>query len=294
MGVRILAAIVLMLLALAPQVVEAQSAENPPPYWTAALDLKFRTEPIGIVVDTSFFRRSILGSQGDVFTDGGYNQYGLDLEVSPALAEFGFHFESMPVRLVIIRFEYRVMTTFGMLGYTLSWPDRDEAFGDDEADAREGEEEFGIGHRIAFMPTLQYAIGRLVIRNMSEFYYHNWQTFDGPFVRERLYDQLNAKQDVMAVNTSVLAWRIIETTGVKTMLAGVFFEHAEAIEARTRRDRVGALFVYVPWDQVGRVERPRFYLQGGYNLRDTNREGAIFVQGGFGIDLGLGRDPLDL
>lgn len=263
-------------------------AANPPPYWTSTLDLKFRTQPLGVVFDTSLFWRYVQGTEGDVFTDGGYTQLGFDLEASPALADLGVHFEAMPVRLVVIRLEYRLMTTFGLLGYTLSFDDRDAAYGDDEEDAREGDEEVGIGHRLAFMPTLQYAVGRLVIRNMAEFYYHNWQTFDGPYVRERLYDQLNYRQDVMIVNTTVLAWRIIQTEGVKTMLAGAFFEHAETLEARTRRDRVGALFVWIPGEHMGRSDRPRVYLQGGYNLRDTNRQGAVFVQGGLGIDLPVG------
>jgi hypothetical protein len=294
-----LAALPLVLLLVSAAALVAPSAghaqqENPPPYWTTSLDLKIRTEPLGLLIDTSIFRREILGSARDVFTDGAYKQYGVDLEVSPALADVGLHFEAMPVRLAILRFEYRLMTTFGLLGYTLSFDERGAEYGDEVEDARAGEEEFGVGHRLAFMPTLQYAVGRLVFRNMAEFYWHHWTTFDGPYVRERLYDQLNAKQDVMIANTSVVAWRIIETAGVKTMLAGAFYEHVHAVEAATRRQRVGALFVWIPAERWGNVERPRLYLQSGYNLFDRNREGAVFVQGGFGVDFPVNRDPLEL
>jgi hypothetical protein len=41
----------------------------------------------------------------------------------------------------------------------------------------------------------------------------------------------------------------------------------------------------IPAQTVAGFHRPRFYVQGGTNLADRNREGDLFVQGGLGVDL---------
>jgi len=262
------------------------TAEVIDPRWILTNDLRFRIEPLGVVIDSSLKRRNVYRRDGSLLFDGVYWEAGANLAITPALAEVGPHFEWMPMRIFILRAEYRLLTSFGLLGYTMSFPEASSPYGDDEVDAREGEEEAGIGHRLMISPTLQLAVGPLIIRNVTEFIYHRFDGFDGPYVRERLYDQLNASDgDAMVVNTSVLAFRGWDGPGDAMWIIGPFFEYVTTFNAGTQRQRVGGVTVFIPDDAWGNFHRPRVYLQAGSNLQDRNREGSFFIQGGVGFDL---------
>lgn len=261
------------------------------PRYVLTTDIKSRIEPVGLFLDNTFRSRKIYGREGSILTEGAYWQWGVDMGSSPALVEPGVHFEIMPIRLLIVRFEYRTIMYFGAFGYGLSFPSADSPFGDDEVDPRieAGEHEFGMGHRFGVLPTFQLALGPLIIRNVGEYYYHYLNGFEGPYLRERLHDQLQRTDgDFMMLNATTLAYALWDPPGEGLWILGPYYEYTRGFDAGTTRHRVGGVTAFIAADNWGNARRPRIYAQSGVNLADRNREGAFFIQGGFGFDIWIG------
>lgn len=284
----------LLLLALVSGAGTARAAEPAPAFARhfATFDLRGRSQPTGLVADSSLILRQTHSAPGSLLLDQTYREIGIDASVSPALAEAGLHAEWLPLRILKLRAEAHALSSFGLLGYTLSFPSPTSLFGDREVEAREGEEEAGLALRLSLQPTLQVKVGRLVARHAAAFYWHDFSGYRGPVVRERLFDQLQATDgDGMQAHTSLLAWEVWDGPGDALALVGGFHEWVESFEAETSRQRAGLVAVLIPAPEYAGFRRPRIYLQAGSNLADRNREGAVFVQGGLGVDLWLAEQP---
>jgi hypothetical protein len=261
------------------------------PRYVLTTDIKSRIEPVGLFLDNTFRSRNVYGREGSILLEGAYWQWGVDMGSSPALVEPGVHFEIMPIRLLIVKFEYRAIVYFGAFGYGLSFGSADAAFGDDEVNPRieAGDHEFGTGHRFGVLPTFQLAAGPIILRNVGEYYYQLMNGFDGPYVRERLHDQLlRTSGDFMMLNATTIAYALWDPPGEGLWILGPYYEYTRGFDAGTTRHRVGGVTAFIAADQWRNARRPRVYLQSGVNLQDTNREGAFFIQGGFGFDLWIG------
>ena len=192
------------------------------------------------------------------------------------------------IKVFSLRAEYRVLTSFGTLGYMLSFPTADSPYGEEEEELLEGQEETGIGHRVSIMPTVQLAAGPIIVRNLTEWHMSWFGSYDGPYVRERLYDQLQASDgDWLLVNTSVLAYTLWDPEGDGLAIIGPYYEHVVTGDSGTGRQRVGGVAAWIDGQTRGEIRRLRVYLQSGVNLDDRNRDGAFFVQGGAGFDFWL-------
>jgi len=288
---RIFGAILLLALGLVASSASAQDAdpsdETATTEWIQTLDLKIRTQPLGVLADTSIFRRRTVERPGSLLFDGTYAQGGVDAEISPALAEIGFHAEWSPIRIFVLRAEYRTQISYGVLGYTLSFDDANASFGDNVVDRREGEEEAGLGHRLSLYPTVQLKAGPIIVRNLTELHWNQMEAYDGPYVRERIYDQLQETTDTLVANTSIVAYELWDGPGPALAIIGPYFEYVRSVRSGSERQRVGGVAAWIPTDAWGRYRRPRLYVQAGTNLVDANREGVFFVQGGIGFDLAL-------
>ena len=252
----------------------------------ALLDLKASHGPLGLMLDTSLNARSTRSAPGSLLLDQTYREVGIDFAISPALAEAGLHAEWMPLRIFRLRAEAHALSSFGVLGYTLSFPTADAAYSDKVADDRVEESEAGVGMRLSLQPTLQIKLGPVIARHTTSVFWHALGGFKGPFVHERLYDQLQRTDgDGMLVHKSLLAYQLWDGPGDAMALLGGFQEYVESFESGTTRQRVGALAVVVPSETLAGFHHPRLYVQGGTNLTDRNREGEVFVEGGLGVDL---------
>jgi hypothetical protein len=267
----------------------AQAAETEPPRFAKhfmLLDLKARSAPVGLMAEGSLIARTTRSAPDSLLLDQTYREIGIDFVVSPAIAEAGLHAEWMPLRIFRLRAEAHALSSFGVLGYTLSFPTADAAYSDKVADDRVEESEAGVGMRLSLQPTLQIKLGPVIARHTTSVFWHALGGFKGPFVHERLYDQLQRTEgDGMMVHTSLLAYQLWDGAGDAMALAGGFHEYVESFESGTSRQRVGAVAVVIPAQTVAGFQRPRLYVQGGTNLSDRNREGDLFVQGGLGVDL---------
>lgn len=263
--------------------------------WT--FDLQARSQPIGLILSNRLFHRATYEGDGGPLYSGTYQQIGLDVNLSPAFVEIGPSVEFRPINLFVYGFGYHALGFWGTLDYPLSFPTRDSPYGDNIVDARDADddpnndEEPGLAHRLFFSQTTQLQLGRIAIRNQLQTFLYFIPDFDGPYIRERLYDQLVADRDLLLSNTAVVLYEAWLGQEDAKLLLGAFHEYVFAREARSTRHRLGGVGVWYPTASKGRIQRWRVYLQVGANIEDPNREGAVFGQGGFGFDLHFGENP---
>lgn len=258
--------------------------------WKA--DLQIRANPIGLMLANQFIWREHHEADGSMLYKGTYQQASFDLNLSPAFAEFGPALEFRPMNLFVYRIGYQALMYFGELGYALSFPRSDSNFGEQVADRLEEEdaEQSGIAHRFTVQQTTQAQVGNIVVRNQLVGYFHLFpeRTFDGPYIRERIYDTLQANYDGMVNNTAAILYQPWSRGDNARVLIGPYHEVTYAVRAQLSRHRVGAVLVAIPRDVWGTsIHSPRMYVQAGVNVVDPNRDDELFVQGGFGFDLRL-------
>ncbi len=259
-------------------------------------DLQFRIEPVGLILSNSIVHREHHEADGSTLYRGTYQQQGVDLNISPAFVEIGPRVEYRPINLFVYSVGYHALYFFGHLGYPLSFPTSDSDFGDDVAEEleEEGAEESGLAHRLMVQQTSQIQFGRIVVRDQITAYAHIFPNFEGPFIRERIYDTLQANYDAMISNGAFVLFEGWDGPGEARFLVGPYHEVVYAARAHLSRHRLGGVVVYIPADRWGgRTYRPRTYLQSGVNLIDANRQGRFNLQGGFGFDLRLRTRPGD-
>lgn len=266
----------------------------PPPeeqvIWKA--DLQFRTNPIGLLLANQFVWREYHEADGSQLYKGTYQQVSLDLNISPAFAEIGPSVEFRPINLFVYKLGYQALVYFGELGYALSFPRSDSDFGQDVAEELEAAnaEQSGVAHRLMLQQTTQVQVGSIVVRNQTSAFLHMFPegTFDGPFVRERMYDTLQADVDGLIVNQVAILYELWSRGEGARVLLGPYHEISYAVRAGLNRHRVGAIFAAIPADQWGTsIYAPRLYVQAGVNVVDPNRDDEFFIQGGLGFDLRL-------
>ena len=288
----------ILLLALFPSAVMAQSLDDvrgggpeavPAPeqrlIWKS--DLQWRTSPVGLLSANQFVWQQHHEADGSTLYRGTYQQGSLDLNLSPAFAEVGPALEFRPINLFVYRIGYQALYFFGTLGYPLSFDSADADYSEAVIDALEEAEaeETGLAHRLYAAQTFQVQVGSLVVRNQLQAFAHFFPNFEGPYIRERMYDMLQANFDGMAVNTLALLYQPWSRGNSARVLIGPYHEVAYAATARTRRHRVGLLFLAIPRDVYARrLYVPRMYVQVGNNLVDPNRQNHWFAQGGFGFN----------
>lgn len=277
-------------------------ATLPPPVretlWT--FDMQARNQPIGLIFTNRFVSRHTYEGDGGVLYRGTYRQVGLDANLSPAFLEVGPSLEWKPINLFVYSVGYNALIFWGILDYPLSFDRRDDPYGDNVIDARDADaddtndEETGIAHRLYFAQTSQIQVGRIIVQNRLNGFLHFFPGFEGPFVRERLYDRLvDVDGDLMVVNLAAVLYEAWDGPGDARLLVGGFHEFVWAQQQRANRHRAGVVVAAFPKDRMGNLRRFRVYLQAGANVEDPNREGTIFAQGGLGFDLPFGGGALE-
>lgn len=292
---RILA---ILMLVLIPVVSNAQSLDDlrstssgtvPAPeqrlIWKS--DLQWRTSPVGLLSANQFVWRQHHEADGSTLYQGTYQQASFDLNISPAFAEFGPALEFRPMNLFVYRIGYQALYYWGTLGYPLSFDSQDADYSEAVVDAleEEGAEEVGLAHRLYAAQTIQVQLGNIVVRNQAQGFLHFFPDFEGPYIRERMYDMLQADFDGLAVNTLAVLYQPWSRGDSARVLIGPYHEVAYGARSRTKRHRLGLLFLAIPRDVYARrLHVPRVYVQVGNNLVDPNRQNHWFAQGGFGFD----------
>lgn len=213
-----------------------------------------------------------------------YFQYGASLGLNPSYAQIGVNSEWMPYPFAILRLQYDYYIFSGDNGFLTSFPSGDAAFGDEELEALEGEEESATGQRIMLKPTLRAKMGPVLVMNETGISYFLLNG-DGPFFREGQYDTLIKDGDIIIENTLMFPVELSRTGKDAVLFSGPFFQVTYAKEADLTRQRTGLVAYWIPRDRLWRVDRPRVYSMLGYNLQDRNRDDEFFFILGTGFDL---------
>jgi len=242
--------------------------------------------PDGAAVVVGIFRRWISEYDRIHAIPSSYLQAGTMLALNPAYAQGSLYGEWMPFIWAQLRLQYDLYGFFGENGALLSFPSADSAFGDDQIEALEGQEESALGHRILFQPTLRAKFGRLYVRNQTDLAYYRFDA-RGPYVFEREYDTLLKDGDVLVANRSHALLELWKGPAEQILLAGPFYEVTHAADAGITRQRVGGALYWVPRDNLWFLNRPRVFAEIGYNLQDRNRDDEAFAILGVGFDYDL-------
>ncbi len=205
---------------------------------------------------------------------------GPEIALTPSFLRPSLSFEWMPFLFLTTRFEYDGYYYLGANGGMLSFSSAADAFGDRELRARKGTEDSGRGSRLLLQPTVQLRIGDIVLRNQSDIARYRFPG-SGPFFHEQEYDTLLKDGGLLFANrTQVLKEK---TSGGDTLLFGPYFELVHAAVSDIVRRQIGILLYSERSRSTASADESHYFLQIGYNLRDRNREGEIFILIGTGL-----------
>ena len=260
----------------------------------ADMDLKFRVQPLGLVLGTRLYNEYeyMKNNVGLLFSHV-FFRAGAAVNLSPAYAEIGPEIEFQPIRVFSLRAAYLGAYNFGTFKYILGYDNPNPVTRDDELDLIADQAQSGMSHRLEIQPTFQVALGKIAMRNTFT-YQRLWypgESFAGPWLRESSYDRIiHNDGDAILANLLILMYQVADPDGPAgdgTAYVGAFHEWARGVGAQDNRHRVGLMGLYVPAHRWGKVYRPRLILQAGYNVvdRDNGRDNRFFLQGQLGFTL---------
>ena len=265
---------------------EKKSAIKQADEWGTSVDVGIGDNPATLALLAETRYRHIYRRDSSPLWNGLYTQGGFQLSVTPAFGRIGAHIEWLPIAILQLRLQYDRYHFFGQYGSLLSYGSGDVAFGDDEIEARKGEEKTGTGDRILFQPTLQMKFGPYIIRNRIDYAAYSFSG-EGPFYHEWEYDTLLMTNDHLFANQLMFYYEFISKSDGEHLLLGPFHEYVRASHAKLVRTRVGANLYYAPAAKYFGFNQPRIWGQAGWNLKDRNRDDELFFVIGIGADFSL-------
>ena len=275
----IIPSIVLLNLLLAGTVTASPQDES---YSKLELDLVGLYNPLGISFTASAYYRQNYHHSDSVLWNELYWQVGAQAAANPAYQRGGFHFEWVPITVLQLRTQYDRYYFTGSYGALLAFDNTDGPFGDEEIEAREGEEQSGYGNRYLLGVTLRAKIGNIVIRNVSNLAKYEFPG-DGPYYLEREYELLMATTDYLFSNQFYLLFENKHGKG-KTSYFGPYYDYVKVRETKLERERLGITFYQEYSKSLGFLQKPRWYIQSGVYLSERNRQDEVYLVLGIGGD----------
>lgn len=207
---------------------------------------------------------------------------GGGIDLTPSYLQPSLAFEWMPALFLTARIECDGYFYFGTNGGLLSFSSGKEPFGDRELRARKGTEETGMGSRLLLQPTIQLRLGDIVLRNQSDVARYRFPG-RGPFFHEQEYDILLKDGGYLVANRTQALKEIGSATGGGRTYLGPYFELVHAAGSDLTRRQIGVLLYSEPGRAKASSDEAHYFIQIGYNLKDRNREGEIFILVGTGL-----------
>lgn len=266
----------LLALVCARQTLAAGTNQN-----DASLDLALGLNPKTLALLGEVRHRHIYHESNSLLWDKLYLQQGLQFTLSPAFANAGAHLEWLPIAVLQLRLQYDRYHFFGRHGSLLRYSSGSEAFGDDEIEARQGEEKSGNAGRLLFQPILRAQIGGFIFRNKTDVALFDFSG-PGPYYHEWEYDTLLKTHDRLVRNQTLLLYET-RYRG-KTLLLGPLYEHMRSFHAGLKRKRLALSGYLIYQNPLHGLQQPRLWLQLGRYLTDRNREGEYYLLSGVGAN----------
>lgn len=277
----------------APSFAPSDEASNTRNRFYADMDLRFRVQPLGLVLSTRMYNEhEYMRSNASILFSHVFLRAGAVVNLSPAYAEGGLDIEFQPIRIFNVRAQYIAGYHFGTFRYLIPFDNANPITRDDELDAIRDTAQAGVHHRLEIAPTFQVALGNLAVRNTFT-YQRVWypgEQFGGPWLRESSYDRMvHIDGDAILTNLLLVMYKLWDpdADGDAQFLLGPFHEWTRGVAAMDNRHRVGLTALLIPKHNWGSFYRPRIILQGGYNVvdRENGRANRAFIQGSLGFTL---------
>lgn len=283
----------------APSFARSDEAANTRNGFHADMDLRFRVQPLGLVLSTRMYNEfEYMRGNISPFFSHVFLRAGAVVNLSPAYAEGGLDVEFQPIRLFHVRAQYIAGYHFGTFKYMLSYDNPNPITRDDELKEIADQARSGVHQRLEIAPTFQVALGKIALRNTFT-YQRMWFPADdfqgsgenqGPWLRESSYDRMiHVDGDTVLTNLLLVMYSVWDPDGPADgqLLLGPFHEWTRGVKAQDNRHRVGLTALLIPKHNWGNVYRPRLILQAGYNVvdRENGRANRAFVQGSLGFTL---------
>ncbi|MDH5611385.1 MAG: hypothetical protein OEY66_02855 [Gammaproteobacteria bacterium] len=246
------------------------------------VDLISLYNPLGISFSAMGYHRQIYHHDESVLWDNLYYQWGAQANINPAFIRTGIHFEWMPVAILQIRGQYDWLHFNGSSGSLLSFSSSDQPFGDDELEARKGDEISDNGSRASLHLTLRAKFNKTIIRNVTNFSYYQFPGV-GPFYLEREHEILVATNDHIVSNQLFLLFENNNEEGHHSFF-GPYHNYVYARNSDMTSERLGVTW-YQEYDtSYGALQKTRWYIQSGVYLHDPNRKDQLYLIFGIGGD----------
>lgn len=237
---------------------------------------------IGVVGATR--KTTISGEPSDLMSP--YHQEGLSLAASPAFARASAYGEWMPHAVLQLRAQYSLYRYYGGDSEALlSFPSSDSSFGDDDVDRLEGEAESAWGRRILLSPVLRAKIGPVLLRNVTELSWFNFEG-EGPYFLERENYTLLKDGDWLVSNSLQVMGTFLQGERGAVLYAGPFYKSTRAGASGITQQSTGLVASWTPPSGLNPLRHPRIFLQAGTHLDDPNRQGELFAVGGVRFTFG--------
>jgi len=246
------------------------------------VDVVSLLNPAGFSFTAKAYRRQVYRHDKSLLWDGLYYQAGAQVRITPAFSRAGLQIEWMPIAIMQLRAEYDRLYFSGKYGSLLSFTSSDELFGDDELDAKEGEEVSTYGTRTAVQITLRAKFENAIFRNVTDFIQYKFPG-NGPYYLEREYELLMATNDEVLSNQLYLLFENKSETGSSYL--GPYHDYVHADKSNLIRERIGVTWLQQYKKTLASLHNPRWYLQSGVYIQDPNREDEFYILVGLGGDL---------
>ena len=260
----------------------AYADENNKAFSRLEVDLVGLYNPLGLSFTGQAFYRQVYHQDESPLWDGLYWQAGGQIAANPAYQRAGVHLECLPVAVMKMRVQYDRYYFTGSNGTLLAFDNTHDRFGDDEIEARKGEEQSGYGNRYLVNLTLRAKIGNLIIRNTSDMAKYEFPG-DGPYYLEREYELLMATTDYLFSNQLYVLYEN-KSGKATTDYFGPYYDYVKVRETGLVRERLGVTWYHERKKALGILQQPRWYLQSGVYLSERNRQDEFYLVLGVGGD----------
>lgn len=207
--------------------------------------------------------------------------------LSPAYNRAGAWVAVAPLSVLELRAGVEPVAYFGTFSHLLGFASYDDDFSDDVRKARQDEAEGALGVRWYVAPTFQFKVGHLLAQARADF---EWWRVDAPgtvFYEPTRGTLLDSDGDHAIAASSILLYEFPRSAGRK-ILAGLSHDLVHVPNARqNRRQRVGAVGMWVFGERRFGVKDPTLYSSALYNYEDPVREGKASLV--VAVIFGLGR-----
>ena len=267
--------------------VEATDTNEPPlpldNRWTLRGVLFGAVGPVKFTGLAGVHFRHIYNRSDSILFDKLYVSTGIDAYINPSTPGLQAWFEWLPIAFFKVKVAYDGIYDTGAelgYGYGLVFPSANAPFDADTLEAREGQEQSNLTHRLSITPTVQLKAGPVVLLNELELGAWYVPGNEGEYHYDTLYDTLIRRGEIDGVlaNRTLLLIQAWDDGQDARLLAGAVNQVVHAFGSGIERDRLGGAVIYTPVTEIWGISRPTLLVLSGATMVDRNRQYDFWLE----------------